>query len=122
MKQKVSKKFKTAPASHEKLPLDRLNRPNPLKFAQNIRIQKFNFANFNFKQGRFLTPFSLILDKELMLGMPQTSLALLSLYRSFRFTGRGRYKNGVRKQKNSMRKLNNTIYQIENTLTEYSIY
>ena len=36
LKQKVSKKFKTAPASHEKLALDRLNRPNSLKFAQNL--------------------------------------------------------------------------------------
>ena len=61
LKQKVSKKFKTAPASHEKLALDRLNRPNLLKFAQNLWTKKYVFANFNFKQGRFyavLTDFS----------------------------------------------------------------
>ena len=36
LKQKVSKKFKTAPTSLEKLALERLNRPNSLKFAQNF--------------------------------------------------------------------------------------
>ena len=62
LKQKVSKKFKTTPASLEKLAFDRLNRPNSPQLFLNTKHW------CRLKQGRFSTPLSLI----------------------FRLTGRGR--------------------------------
>ena len=55
-----AKKVKTSPTSLKKLAFVRLNRPNLLKFVEYFMILKNCTTNFNFKQGRFLTPFSLI--------------------------------------------------------------
>ena len=70
LKQKVSKKFKTAPASLEKLAFDRLNRPNsPQLFLKLETVEQaqtrtiFNAALSDFSAHRTRSPVSNLLSE-----------------------------------------------------------